>query len=138
MAGSDRPDQTGNTGAGHPAGGGEDDLERRRRALDAALASSRPAERSEGRNGTGGMAGVGQALRLSSEFIAGVAVGAALGWFLDSVAGTSPWGLIVFLLLGFAAGVLTVLRTAGMIADVGPAASSPGSGENVNGAERRD
>ena len=29
--------------------------------------------------------------------------------------GTSPWGLIVFLLLGFAAGVLSVLRSAGLI-----------------------
>jgi ATP synthase protein I len=40
-------------------------------------------------------------LKLSSEFIAGVAVGAGLGWVIDRLAGTSPWGLIVFLLLGF-------------------------------------
>jgi ATP synthase protein I len=65
------------------------------------------------------MAGVGQAFRLSSEFIAGVAVGAGLGWFIDYVAGTSPWGLIVFLLLGFAAGVLNALRSAGLVAESG-------------------
>jgi ATP synthase protein I len=29
---------------------------------------------------------------------------------------TSPWGLIVFLLLGFAAGVLNVVRAAGVVA----------------------
>jgi ATP synthase protein I len=46
-----------------------------------------------------------------------VAVGAGLGWLLDSVAGTSPWGLIVLLLLGFAAGVLNVLRSAGLVAE---------------------
>ena len=40
-------------------------------------------------------------MKLSSEFIAGVAVGAGLGWGIDRLAGTSPWGLIVFLLLGF-------------------------------------
>ncbi len=55
-------------------------------------------------------------MKLSSEFIAGVVVGAALGWFIDRFAGTSPWGLIVFLLLGFAAGVLNVLRSAGKVA----------------------
>lgn len=38
-------------------------------------------------------------------------VGVALGWGLDSVAGTSPWGLIVFMMLGFAAGVVNVIRS---------------------------
>jgi ATP synthase protein I len=33
---------------------------------------------------------------------------------LDRFLSTSPWGLIVFLLLGFAAGVLNVMRTAGV------------------------
>jgi len=65
------------------------------------------------------MAGMGYALRLSSEFIAGVIVGAAIGWIVDRMAGTSPWGLIVFLLLGFGAGVLNVLRSAGLIAEHG-------------------
>ena len=55
----------------------------------------------------------GQAFKLASEFVAGVLVGAALGWGLDSIAGTSPWGLIVLLLLGFCAGVLNVVRAAG-------------------------
>jgi ATP synthase protein I len=75
------------------------------------------------------MAGFGYALRLSSEFIAGIVVGAGLGWIIDRVAGTSPWGLIVFLLLGFVAGVLNVLRSAGLMADFG--AKAPGD-------ERRD
>ena len=60
-------------------------------------------------------ANYGQAFRLSSEFIAGVLVGAALGWGIDHFAGTSPWGLIVFLLLGFGAGVLNVIRAAGQM-----------------------
>jgi ATP synthase protein I len=53
------------------------------------------------------------AFRLASEFVAGVLVGAALGWGLDRVAGTSPWGLIGLLLLGFCAGVVNVVRAAG-------------------------
>jgi ATP synthase protein I len=60
------------------------------------------------------------ALRLASEFVAGVLVGAAVGWALDRVAGTSPWGLIVFLLLGFAAGTLNVVRAAGGLSPPGP------------------
>ncbi len=68
-------------------------------------AAERPA-RSDG-------AGVAMAFRLASEFVAGVLVGAALGWGLDYVAGTSPWGLIVLLLLGFCAGVLNVIRASG-------------------------
>jgi ATP synthase protein I len=55
------------------------------------------------------------AFRLASEFVAGVLVGAALGWGLDRVAGTSPWGLIGLLLLGFCAGVLNVVRAAGKL-----------------------
>ncbi|MFH1342803.1 MAG: AtpZ/AtpI family protein [Pseudomonadota bacterium] len=55
-------------------------------------------------------------LRLSSELVAGVLGGAALGWGFDRLLSTSPWGLIVFLLLGFAAGVINVMRTAGVMA----------------------
>jgi ATP synthase protein I len=55
-------------------------------------------------------------LRLSSELVAGVLVGAGLGWGFDRLLSTSPWGLIVFLLLGFAAGVINVMRAAGVMA----------------------
>jgi ATP synthase protein I len=53
--------------------------------------------------------------RLSTELVAGVLVGAAIGWALDRWLGISPWGMIVFLLLGFAAGVLNVMRSAGVV-----------------------
>ncbi len=62
-------------------------------------------------------AGIAQAMRLSSEFIAAIFVGAGLGYLVDTLAGTSPWGMIVLLFLGFGAGVLNVLRAAGMIAE---------------------
>jgi ATP synthase protein I len=52
--------------------------------------------------------------RLSTELVAGVLVGAFIGWALDKWLGTSPWGMIVFLLLGFAAGVMNVIRAAGI------------------------
>jgi ATP synthase protein I len=60
--------------------------------------------------------GYARGFRLSSELVAGVLVGAGIGWLLDRLLGVSPWGLIIFLLLGFAAGVLNVMRSAGLIA----------------------
>ncbi len=55
--------------------------------------------------------------RLSSELVAGVLVGAAIGWGIDRLLSTSPFGLIVFLLLGFAAGVVNVVRSVGNAPD---------------------
>jgi ATP synthase protein I len=52
--------------------------------------------------------------RLSSELVAGVLVGAGIGWLLDRWLGTLPWGMFVFALLGFTAGVLNVMRSAGV------------------------
>src|ERR1700745_4280119 len=51
--------------------------------------------------------------RLSSELIAGVVVGAAIGWGFDRLLSTSPFGFIVFIMLGFVAGVVNVVRSAG-------------------------
>ena len=53
--------------------------------------------------------------RMSTELVAGVIVGAGIGWLLDRWLGISPWGLIVFLMLGFVAGVLNVMRAAGVV-----------------------
>ncbi len=63
--------------------------------------------------------GYARGFRLSSELVAGVLVGAGLGWLIDRLLGVAPWGLIVFLLLGFAAGVLNVMRSAGVAASPG-------------------
>jgi ATP synthase protein I len=60
--------------------------------------------------------GYAKGFRLSSELVGGVVVGAGLGWLIHRGLGIAPWGLIVFLLLGFAAGVLNVMRSAGVIA----------------------
>ncbi|HLZ06338.1 MAG TPA: AtpZ/AtpI family protein [Bradyrhizobium sp.] len=54
-------------------------------------------------------------LRLSSELVAGVVVGAVIGWGFDRLLSTSPFGLIVFVLLGFVAGVVNVVRSAGRL-----------------------
>ncbi len=71
--------------------------------------------------------GYGLAMRLGADFVAGVVVGAAIGWGVDRLFGTTPWGLIVFLLLGFGAGILSVLRSAGLVAP-GPPGPDDASG----------
>ena len=58
--------------------------------------------------------GFGRGFRLSTEFVGSVLIGALAGWLFDRWLHISPWGLIVFLLLGFAAGVLNVMRAAGL------------------------
>jgi ATP synthase protein I len=45
-----------------------------------------------------------------------VVVGGLIGWFLDRWLGISPLGFIVFVLLGFAAGMLNLMRAAGFVA----------------------
>lgn len=54
--------------------------------------------------------GKSQVLRGGTEILAGVGVGAFIGYFLDDHLGTRPWGLIVLVLLGFAGGVMNLYR----------------------------
>lgn len=91
-------------------------LGRRLRNLQGKLQERRARETAEQAvHSSAGSAGMGAALRLGGEFVAGVMVGAGLGWLFDRFLGTSPWGLIVFVLLGFGAGLLNVLRLAGVV-----------------------
>jgi ATP synthase protein I len=91
-------------------------LSARLRRLGDQLGHQRPGEPSEEHRGrpAADASGYARGFRLSSELVAGVLVGAAIGWALDRMLGISPWGLIVFLLLGFAAGVVNVMRAAGV------------------------
>ncbi|MDQ3560938.1 MAG: AtpZ/AtpI family protein [Pseudomonadota bacterium] len=84
-------------------------LDRLSRELDAEKQERAAAERPSRSDGSQ----YGYAFKLASEFVAGILVGAGLGWGLDRLAGTSPWGLIGLLLLGFVAGVANVVRSAG-------------------------
>jgi ATP synthase protein I len=82
------------------------------------LRDSRKIRTDQSENGGGDGAARASAMargfRLSTELVAGVVVGALLGWGFDRLLSTSPWGLIVFFLLGFTAGVLNVMRSAGV------------------------
>ncbi len=57
-------------------------------------------------------AGMAMGLRLASEFVSAIVVGAVIGYGIDWIAGTAPWAMIVFLMFGFASGVMNVIRSA--------------------------
>lgn len=100
--------------AGGPSPSGSD-LDARRRALEAKLEtierqrSTGAAPDSRAANAPSGLV---KLFRFSADFVSGVLAGALIGWALDRFAGTRPWGLIVFLLLGFATGVYNLVKSA--------------------------
>ncbi len=54
--------------------------------------------------------GLGAAMRIGVELVAALGVGAAIGWGLDRWLDTAPWLMVVFFVLGAAAGVMNVYR----------------------------
>lgn len=117
-SGKHEPDGAPKAGTPEP-----DEWRARREQLARRLEAQRRAMPAESRppNTSGGFTGVAQGLKIASEFVAGILVGAGLGYLLDLFAGTGPFGLIVFLMIGFAAGVLNVLRSVGRTGSPPPA-----------------
>lgn len=54
----------------------------------------------------------GQAYKIIAELLGGVFVGLGLGFGVDRLFGTTPWGLLVGVLLGFALAIYMARRTA--------------------------
>ena len=87
---------------------------RLQRLGDRIATAKRPTENVESPRTVSDPSALARGFRMSTELVAGVIVGAGIGWLLDRWLGISPWGLIVFLMLGFVAGVLNVMRAAGV------------------------
>lgn len=51
------------------------------------------------------------AFQISTELLAGVLIGAGIGYLLDIFFSTKPWFLAVFTILGGAGGILSIYRT---------------------------
>lgn len=84
---------------------------RRIDALEQRIAALRGPERAP----RGAMRGIGQgeaAWRMVVELVAGMGLGLAIGYGLDVLFGTRPVLMVIFVLLGLAAGIRTMLRTA--------------------------
>jgi ATP synthase protein I len=54
--------------------------------------------------------GLGLGVRIGIELVVAVVVATGLGWAIDRLFGTRPWGMIVLFFLGVAAGMLNVYR----------------------------
>ncbi|MBF9047797.1 F0F1 ATP synthase subunit I [Rhodobacterales bacterium LSUCC0031] len=52
------------------------------------------------------------AWRMVIELVAGMGIGFGMGYGLDWLLGTGPWLMVLFMLLGFVAGVKTMIRSA--------------------------
>ena len=57
--------------------------------------------------------GLGIALKIGVEFVSAVGVGVAIGLFFDYWLETKPWLMLVFFILGSAAGFLNIFRVMG-------------------------
>ena len=101
-----------------PTSSGDADLSARLKSLDSRLdqaAGHRSQTTESHARPKSDSKAIGQAFRLSAEFVSGVIAGGIVGWLVDRLFGTSPWGLIVCLILGFCAGMLNLMRAAGVV-----------------------
>ena len=90
-----------------PSTGG-DDLTMLRQKVAAAQQERLPKEAP----GMSGQSGMALGLRMAADFVAAIAVGVVFGFGADLAFGSTPWGLIVGLGFGFAAGVVSLVRSA--------------------------
>lgn len=93
-----------------PNPGDDTSFRNRLRSLDARIKGARghPDPDIAARRGSA----MGAAFRITADLLAGVIVGGFIGWALDAWLDTSPIFLVVFFVLGSAAGILNVMRSA--------------------------
>lgn len=89
-----------------------DQLEERLKSLDSRLRKN-DQSRNSGEKKSDNV-NFSNAIRLSTEFVVAILVGVGIGWTIDRFFGTAPWAMIIFLPLGFVAGVSNIMRAAGL------------------------
>jgi len=87
-----------------------DEHHNQRDALDARIAAAKAAN---ARPVAADAQAEGRGWAVGIEFVGAVLVSALIGWLFDRYAGlhSAPWGMIVMLVLGFAAGTMRAART---------------------------
>ena len=90
----------------------EEPFSERLKRLEDRIAAARAGRAEPPPGGTGKFTQGSLAWRMVIELVVGMLLGLAIGFGLDALLGTRPIFLVVFALLGFAAGVRTMLRTA--------------------------
>ena len=114
--------------------GGPDDLKSLGERLDKARRDRiGPAGGDGKRDGALEGSALGLGFRVGLELVVAVVFGLGVGWAIDKWLGTKPWALIVFLLLGIAAGMLNVFRAmTGMGSAIGYGGSGTVAGRDEN------
>lgn len=74
------------------------------------------------------VSGAGLAWRMVIDLVTGVLLGAAIGWGLDSVLGTLPLFFLIVGMMGLAAGVKTMIRSAAEYNGKAAGTDAPGRG----------
>lgn len=90
----------------------EDDFSGRMKRLEGRIDMARAARVEPSQTGRSKYTQSSLAWRMVIELVVGMVLGLAIGFGLDSLIGTQPLFLVLFALLGFAAGVRTMMRTA--------------------------
>jgi ATP synthase protein I len=72
-------------------------------------------------------------INIFSEFVAGIIVGAFIGWQADAWLGTKPWLLVLFMGLGTAAGFWNIYRLAARNQRLDGNDGPPPGGKNERG-----
>jgi ATP synthase protein I len=117
----------------------EEPFSDRLKRLEDRIAAARGARAEAPRGHQGEFTQGSLAWRMVIELVVGMVLGLAIGFGLDSLAGTRPVFLVLFALLGFAGGVRTMLRTAAEVrAKSGEGALMRGPGTERAEAERGD
>jgi ATP synthase protein I len=98
--------------------------------FDARLRKARAARKSGKEDGAPVPSGLGLGMRVAVEMAAAVGLSVGVGWLLDEWLGTRPWLMVVFLPLGFAAGILNTYRAAARSATAGKASQAEGDGDS--------
>ena len=82
-------------------------------ALDQRLSAANEREASRNRGSSHGAdAGYRMGNRVLADLLGGILGGAVIGWAIDALFDTSPWGLLVMLFLGIVVAFRNVFRTA--------------------------
>ena len=89
----------------------DEDTRARMKALEDKLAKRKRAEAPTPRTGQG-YSGAEHAWRMVIELVSGLGIGFGIGYGIDSLLGTMPIFLVLFVFLGFAAGIKVMMRTA--------------------------
>jgi ATP synthase protein I len=89
------------------------DRDRRMKQLEEKLGTVRKKERASGPRKDDPHSQAHLAWRMVTELVAGLLIGFGIGYGLDLLVGTMPLFLVLFTLLGLAAGITTMLRSAG-------------------------